>query len=172
MKRVGRILMAMIAALALMSGVASAKKTGSPTYVPPNQSAASQYTEDVPTAGGNAPTSGVGGSGPGSGSGAGSIPAKTLHQLNHSGSAGAAAASLARSLSPATHTTPAKHTPTATPAASTTPKAHVGAPAAQVIKTLGGSDAGGGIGILLPAILVLSLIGATGLGLLRIRNPA
>ena len=171
MKHVARIVLAALAALLLMSGAALAKKPGGGVYVPPNQSAASQYTEDVPTAGGNTPSSGISGSGGQSGSG--SIPAKTLHQLDRSGSAGSAAASLAQSLAPATHTTSTHRTaPLTRPASAAPTKAQAGAPASQVVKTLGGSDAGGGIGFLLPAILVVSLVGATGLGLMRIRRTA
>jgi hypothetical protein len=170
MKRVCLVVMIFSTALALSAPAALAKPKGGPKYVPPNQSAASQYTEDVPTAGGNTPSSGVGGRGggssPGPGSGAGSISAKTLHQLDQSGSTGAAAASLARSLAPV------RRAPALRPAASTTSGVEAGAPAAQVIKTLGGSDAGGGIGFLLPAILVISLLVATGLGLMRIRRSA
>jgi hypothetical protein len=184
MKRSLPVLLILTIALALTlgSGTALAKHTGGPTYVPPNQSAASQYTEAVPSAGGNTPTShlgagGTGGSGrSGGGPGGAAIPAKTLHQLDHSGSTGTAAASLARALAPqATHV---GRRASAGASASTTGSSGAsggvtaGAPAAQVIKTLGGADAGSGIGFLLPLILVLSLVVATGLGLLRIRRAA
>jgi hypothetical protein len=134
-----------------------------PVYIPP-QSAASQYTEDVPTAGGNTPSSGVN-SGGGTSGATSSIPSKTVRQLNHSGTSGKAAASLAQSLAPSSATTRSADGITRTTASP------AGAPAADVIKTLGGSGAGSGIGVLLPIILIISLIAATGLGILRLRRP-
>jgi hypothetical protein len=168
--------------LGLTAGPASAKKKP-PVYVPP-QSAAGQYTEDVPTAGGNTPagsvhptSGGSGGSGGSSSAGsstsssggsssagsgvASSVSAKTIKKLDQSGAAGRKAASLAAALAPSA---PAATTKTTASAA--------GAPASDVVKTLAGSDAGSGIGVLLPVILIASLIGATVLGVLRLRRPS
>ena len=198
MKRTFLILTAL---LLLLPASALAKGKG-PVYVPPNQSAASQYTEDVPTAGGAKPTSSVhhpgpgggsGGSGGshgggsasgGSGAGAGqsAISSSTLRAMSHAGASGAAAAAVAQALapsSPATKTTKSRshrgatsHRHTATrhqPV--TTPRLSPSSAPSQVIKTLSGSDAGSGIGVLLPIILIGSLVLAAVVGLARFLRP-
>jgi hypothetical protein len=124
---------------------------GSKTYVPPGLSAASQYTEVVPTAGGGSSSVSSGGSGSeGSGS---PLPSSVVQQLNHSGSAGKAAAKLAAAGTP----TRAVHKPTSrvAPASAT----------ASVVGAIAGSEGGG---VLLPVVLIGSIVVLSGLGLARL----
>lgn len=171
---------------------ASAARATPPASVPPGQSAASQYTEDVPTAGGNRPTSsihrpasGPTGSGHGGGPSSGAtspITRGTAHQMS-STPAGSAAVALAQALTPTVPSSSRiRHHPPTGPHSPRSPShrhqartvstaAAVHAPAAQVLRTLTGADAGSGIGVLFPIILISSLLLATGVGLLRLRRP-
>jgi hypothetical protein len=176
-------------AFAAAPGVALAQ--GGSTHVPSTNPVANQYSEMVPTAGGGTPSGGIGtgGTGPagrggtshrggtthrgspsgggasGGGGGATTIPAAVVKQLNHAGTAGKATAALDQAT------------------ASTVPRArhHVrrakpningptSAAASQVIKAVTGSSGGGGLGLLLPLILGVSLVCASLAGILRRRG--
>jgi predicted small lipoprotein YifL len=193
-----RLISVCAVALMLFPATAVAKKKGPPVYVPPNQSAASQYTEDVPTAGGATPSSSVhhtitpgsgsGGSNGGGSAGSGSsgsgaassgstISGSTLSAMTKNGSTGTAAASVAEALAPKSSSTKAHASSTGKAAKRSTrtklsnsppvTEARGSSPAGQVIKTLAGSDAGSGVGVLLPIILIGSLVLATVLGVAR-----
>ena len=177
-----RFVFALAAALVLMAPATALAKKGGPVYVPPSESAASQYTEDVPTAGGNTPSSHVHGAGtPGGGSdgssrggsAGGAVSPSTLKAMSSSGPAGSAAASLARALAPKTAKRTHRKVGAMKRLASSVPAptTHPGSSAGQVVKTLAGSDAGSGVGALLPIILIGSLVLATIVGVARLRRP-
>jgi hypothetical protein len=119
---------------------------GYKTYAPPGLSAVSQYTEVVPTAGGNAPGPTGGGS---------ALPAPVVQQLNNSGAAGKAAAKLAAAGTPA-HTARKPRSRVA-PASAT----------ASVVGAIAGSEGGG---VLLPVVLIGAIVVLSGLGLARLRR--
>ena len=132
------------------------------TIAPPGNSGVSQYQEDVPTAKGNRPTNTIvpGGGSHGGGSSGGTISTSTLRALDKQGSAGRKAAALAEATAPGS-TPPAK-----SGGANTDPGS---SPVSSVVKALTGSSSSGGLGPLLPIILIVSLLGAAALALLRRR---
>ena len=171
-------LLAALAAIALPSA-ANARGT---TLAPPGNSAVSHYLESVPTASGSRPAStihvgggGSGGSG-GGGGGAGSsspVPATTQQALARQGSDGLAAAALARATAPITAAPPAGHRgmPSATSGAAPTSGAGSGSSAvATLVNALTGGSSQGGLGPLLPIILVASAIAAVALAAVRRRR--
>jgi hypothetical protein len=146
---------------------ASALAASSPTTIaPPGNSGVSQYREDVPTAKGNRPSSAFTPGGGGSNGSGGSVSPSTLRALNKQGSAGRKAAALAQATAPTS----------GTPAGPKTVKANAGSqdfgasPVTSVVKALTGSSNGGGLGALLPIILIACLLGVTALALLRRRR--
>jgi hypothetical protein len=187
MNRIVSIPLALVLVLLATPAFASAHGKGT-TYVPPGVSGASQYVEVVPTAGGGKPTSSVqqnqhhttgvvGGSGSGGGGtgggGGSSVSPTTVRSLDSQGSVGAAAASLAVVGAPvAKHSASTSHATTGSvskpPALD--PGKGSGAPADQVLKTAVGAS--GGMGVILPVILIGSLVIASGLGILKIRRTA
>jgi hypothetical protein len=149
-RRLAVLLISVLALGALLAPAASAHKShggGTTVYVPPGLSAASQYTEVVPTAGGGSASS--------SGGGPSAIPSTVLNTLEKSGSAGQAAANLARAGAPArsTHKLNLKVAPKSA--------------TASVSGALFGSAGGG---ILLPLLLIGSILVASGIGILRMRR--
>ncbi len=130
------------------------------TIAPPGNSGVSQYQENVPTAKGNQPsnTIGPGGSG-GPGSSGGALSPSTVRGLDHQGSAGRNAAALAEATAPRA-ARPVKKI-FGDPGSS---------PVGSIVKALTGSSNGGGLGPLLPIILIASLLGAAALALLRRRR--
>lgn len=167
MMRLVRISLAMLAAALLMSAQADAAKTK--MYLPPGKAGASQYGEDIPTAGGNtlspAMTGGNKTAAQISSLGSGKIGVRKLAKL---GKTGASAAALARQTAPTV----------ASPGASKPGAGHhrsvLTASGGSAISGLGhlidGSDADG-IGVFLPLLLALSVVGAVVLSLLRLRRP-
>jgi hypothetical protein len=143
------------------------------TIAPPGNSGVSQYQEDVPTAKGNQPSStiapggGGGGGGGTKGPGASSgLSSSTLRALDNQGSAGRKAAALAEATAPG-----AGH-PARPPANKITGGSQDSgsSPISSVVKALTGSSSSGGLGPLLPIILLASLFGAAALALLRRRR--
>jgi hypothetical protein len=141
------------------------------TIAPPGNSGVSQYQEDVPTAKGNQPSSSIapggGGGGGTKGPGASSgLSSSTLRALDNQGSAGRKAAALAEATAPG-----AGH-PARPPASKITGGSQDSgsSPISSVVKALTGSSSSGGLGPLLPIILLASLFGAAALALLRRRR--
>jgi hypothetical protein len=188
MNRIASTLFALLLVFFAAPALGSAHEKGT-TYVPPGVSGASQYVEVVPSAGGPKPASstqqhqhqttgvvgggsGSGGGGTGGGTGSAISPA-TVHALDSQGSAGTSAASLAVAGAPA-----AKHRASTSqgnsgsgpkPATLDTGKAS-GLAAGQVLKTAVGAS--GGMGAVLPLILIGSLVIASGIGIVKIRRAA
>jgi hypothetical protein len=157
---------------------------------PPGNSGVSQYLETVPTAGGSQPTNTVhpraggvvagGSGGPGSTGGNGgagavvTIAPSTRRTLAGQGPDGVAAAALAQATAPRGASSHAVAGGAA--AASSAPVASTddgSSPTASVFKALTGSTgSGGGVGALLPIVLLGSVLAAAGLGLTRRRRPS
>ena len=158
---------AVIALLASLVLPASALAT-TRTIAPPGNSGVSQYQEDVPTAKGNRPSNTIvpGGGKHGPGSSSGALSSSTLRALDKQGSAGRRAAALAEATGPsATGSSEGRST-----------NSNAGnqdsgsSPVTSVVRALTGSSSSGGLGPLLPIILVASLLGAAALALLRRRR--
>jgi hypothetical protein len=140
-------------------------------YAPPGNSGVSQYMEDIPTASGGKPSSSVvippgggsGGSGRSGGSGgapSSSVPSSVSQKLDSDGSSGKQADALAKTtgeLSGSGHVHQVV-------------RAAAAPPSRQVLSALDGSTGGGGLGVLLPVILIGSLVIASVAGLLRRRR--
>ena len=176
------LLLAALAATALPSA-AIARGT---TLAPPGNSAVNQYLESVPTASGPRPANtihvggGVGGGGSGGsgggGGGAGSssaIPASTQQALSRQGSDGLAAAALVRATAPTNAASPAGHggtTSASTGAAPTSGQGSGSSAVATLVNALTGGSSQGGLGPVLPAILVAGAIAAVVLAAVRRRR--
>jgi hypothetical protein len=155
------------------------------TIAPPGNSGIGQYVENIPTASGGQPTSTVhpgshgsalippGGSGGGPDGGS-AVSAATARALASQGSDGRAAANLARTTAPqpSSRKRPTVGTAGAGQPGPGIPVAGRGgsSPASSVFKALTGSAAGAGLGPILPAVLIVSLVGVTGLALRRRRR--
>ena len=168
-------------ALILAVGMPASAQARVHTIAPPGNSGVGQYLETLPTAGGGQPTNtvhpvgGVGGSGgprrPGGTGGTGSstgsaISPSTARTLAHEGSTGSAAAALAQATAP----NPIRGTSRRVTSAIATSSGS--SPATSVLKTLTGSSSGGGLGPLLPLVLIGSLLGAAVLALVRRRRTS
>jgi len=161
------------------------------TIAPPGNSGVGQYLETVPTARGGQPSNtvhpraggvgvGVGGpGGPGSTGGSGgsgavvTIAPSTQRALAGKGPDGVAAAALAQATAP--RDAPSHPSAGGTAAAPSVPSASTGdgsSPTASVFKALTGSTGGGGVGPLLPIILIGSVLAAAGLVVTRRRRPS
>lgn len=172
---------------------ASAQSNGT---VPSGNSAISEYLESIPTASGGKSTtkihrshggrsgaaspSGNGGSGTGTGGGGangggggsgqtGALSSSSYRDLSSQGTIGAQDAAFARSTAPAAP----RHS--STPGSSGASSSGAGSsgnsvsPASAVLKSLTGSASSGGLGALLPAILVLVAVAGGVVSLLRRR---
>jgi hypothetical protein len=182
---VRRIAIALVVAL----GVPASAQARVHTIAPPGNSGVGQYLETVPTAGGAQPSNtvhpvvgalgksgkppgggatggGAGSPGGGAGSpGGGAISSSTQRSLARQGPTGAAAAALAQATAPApTRRAEPRRTSAVTGSGSS--------PATSVLKSLTGSTSGGGLGPLLPSLLVASVLGAAVLALLRRRRTS
>ena len=175
-------LAALVIVLALaLPGVAVAKRPG---VAPPGNSGVHQYVETLPTANGNRPTSTLpsaghqptgpvvggpeGGSGAGGGSGLGggqatpAIPPGAQRALSAKGPTGRAAARLLQETAAATP--PHRQIQAATAGAS-------GASAARsVAGALLGSGSAGGLGPLLPVVLIVAAVVLGAIAILRRRH--
>ena len=153
------------------------------TAVPQGNSAVSQYLEQVPSAHGGrqvtaTPNAGsgnaIGPQGPAGGAGnpaaatgnpapgTGTIPESTRRVLNSLGSVAQADYALAQSTAP--------HRSSGSSA--TVASAGGASPATNLLKALGGSATGGGLGLLLPIALIVILFGAGGIAMLRRRRAS
>ncbi len=173
-----RIAIALVLALA----VPASAQARVHTIAPPGNAGVGQYLETVPTAGGGQPTNTVHpaagaltGSGgprdPGSGAsagGSGAVPPSTQRALARHGATGAAAASLAQVTAPSRASSPGR----STHARARVSTAEGSSPASSVFKSLTGSSDGGGLGPLLPSLLIASVLGAGVLAVLRRRRTS
>lgn len=180
-------------ALVIALGLPASAQARVHTIAPPGNAGVGQYLETVPTAGGAQPTNTVhpvvgafggsngsggpgnsgGGGGSAGGTGGGTISASTRRALAGQGPTGVAAAALAQATAPPQSSKLAQSDPR--PAGSTVGSASTGAgssPATSVIKSLTGSTSGGGLGPLLPSLLIASALGAGVLALLRRRRTS
>ena len=140
---------------------------------PPGNSGVSQYQEDVPSAGGAVPVTKLPAvtklpSGPSGGDASQAVPHTVVTQLNRDGNSGRAAAELANRTAPAAVALRPPHG-TNTHARSiprTPPASSAGSQLAGAV--VGGS--GGGLGLLLPAVLAGFLIVAIAIVLARRRR--
>lgn len=138
---------------------------------PPGKSGADQYFETVPTSAGNAAPPAGGSASPGqslAGIGQGGAGARTLARL---GADGQAAAGLAAATSP----TPPGHAganagngsgsrrTASSPSGASSQGSANGSATGGLVDTLTGSDSGG-IGLVLPLLMLVSLLGAIALG--------
>jgi len=190
-----RFALGLIAILALPASAAAKGHTH--TIAPPGDSGVQQYVETIPTARGGQPTSSVhrGGSGSGhsrgggggsgasgGGSGGGSaISPSTQRALDSQGADGRAAAAVLSATAPtgAGSTTSGQGAGGSATSGGGSTKSGSNAggspgngasPASAVFHTLTGSTSSGGLGSLLPIILVGSLLAVTALAVLRRRR--
>jgi len=158
------------------------------TIAPPGNSGVGQYLETVPTAGGGQPTntvhphtggvvSGRSGGGPtGGNTGAGAsvtVAPSTRRALAAQGPTGAAAAALAQATAPsgAQSSPDASRAAQASPPPSSATSSRDGlSPAASVFKAFTGSTSKGGLGPLLPIVLIGSVLAGAVLALVRRRR--
>jgi hypothetical protein len=169
-------------ALVLALGVPASAQARVHTIAPPGNAGVGQYLETVPTAGGGQPSNTVhpvtgaviGSGGPGNPSGGArtaggdAVSRSTERALAKRGPAGAAAASLAQATAPRRSSSSTPNT--GIPASAST--AAGSSPASSVFKSLTGSTGGGGLGPLLPSLLIASVLGAGVLALLRRRRTS
>lgn len=150
-------------------------QAGERLIYPPGHAGADQYAEVVPTAAGNAaPPSGGGGSGPLTTSsthaiaqiGSGRAGTAKLSRLGKDGHAAAALAA-ANAPAPVSASTgrAAGSGATAAPVQVTTPGGSI---SSGISHALGGS---GGLGVLLPVLLLVTLVAALAFGVARLRRP-
>jgi hypothetical protein len=171
-------------ALAVALAVPSLAQARVHKIAPPGNSGVGQYVETVPTADGGQPTStvhpgGVGGSGgrggtggrAGSTGGGGAVATSTQRALAKQGPAGDATAALAQATAPRSARS-AAHSGDAREKASPISVGGGSAPSASVFKALTGSTSGGGLGPLLPIVLIGSVLVAAVLTLMRRRGTS
>lgn len=130
-----------------------ATAAAAPGRVPPGNSGVNQYTETLPGPGGNEPTSGIGGKANGGG---GRTPAKVLGhanaaQLEALGPEGRAAAQLAAESAPESVTRQPNGKESNSSGSSG---------AGQILGQLTGSSDSGGMGLLLPLLIAMAVVGA------------
>jgi hypothetical protein len=185
--------LSLIAAAAATAAFAAAPAASAYKLAPPGNSAVSQYVENVPGARGNVPSLSIhshSGSGNSGNSGAsGAVAPSTQRALASQGADGARAAALANATAPPGARGESRRHRSAGAASgngtggqgpgagatgsngATPVSGSVVSPTSAVLKAVTGS-ATHGLGVLLPAILVLSAIGAGLLAALRRRRAA
>jgi hypothetical protein len=160
-----RTLAALIALALLVPAAAAAAAQGPRTNAPPGNSAIDEYLETVPGASGNGvPRPPV--------AGGATLTAAERNRLERLGTDGRTLARIVESTSPApasgtTSPAPKKHQPATGVVRLPDPKGD--APLGAV---LGVAEGDGGMGLLLPAILLASLLAVIGLVLLRRRSAS
>src|SRR5215207_873445 len=155
-----RLLPALVA-LALLAVPAAATAQAPKTNAPPGNSAIDEYLETVPGASGNQrPRT------PATGGGAAAKPALSQAErarLERLGPDGRALADAVDATAP----------PKASRKATETPLAGDGrSPLSEVLDAATGDDGGGGMGVLLPTILLATVLGAIALVVLRRRSAS
>lgn len=175
-----RLILSAVLAIGVLAPIAHAKDR---TIAPPGNSGVQQYVESVPTASGGRPTGtlqGVGGPGGGHNGGGhtgggGSITPSSQSRLAAQGAAGADAAALARATAPRIFR---RRAPKGVQQSSAGTRRAVGraarrggaSPVGAVADTLAGSTGTGGLGPLLPVILLVTLLGSAALAAVRRRG--
>jgi hypothetical protein len=170
------------------TAVPSAAMARGTTVAPPGNSAVNQYLENVPTAGGSRPANtihvggGVGGGSGGSGGGSSSaVSSNTQRALARQGGDGVAAAALARATAPAVAASTGHGAASTAGAGSTSAssgsRSTAGSPSGSgssavgtLVNALTGGSSQGGLGPVLPVILVAAAIAAVALGAVRRRR--
>lgn len=165
----------------LALGSAAPAAARSRTTAPSGNSAISQYLETIPSVTGNRPTdtlhkrpggshSSVGLAGRGGGGGSGGVSASTARALDASGPAGVAAANVALATEPRSSRSPgAKSGANGVARGERSIAGASTAPAQSLLDALTGSSTGG-LGALLPALLILTVVGGGLLALVRRRR--
>jgi hypothetical protein len=156
--------------MAVLLLIAAPAADAAPTTIPPGHSGASQYTETLPTAGGEKKTDAIQGGGPGGGEGGGSPPAspeqalgsENARRLEKLGPEGKAAARLAAT--GATGPGGARH-------GSRLASDGGSSPLKQIAGELTGTSGSGGMGLLLPLLILMTAVVAVAFLLIR-RRPA
>lgn len=143
-------------ALVLMAVPASAMAQEPSTNAPPGNSAIDEYLETVPGATGNQRPRTAGG-----GPTAGALTPARRARLERLGPDGRALVGVVDATSPARTSTRKRPTPAA---------AHGRSPLGQVVAAAGGHDGGAGMGVVLPAILLASLLAIVALVVARRRS--
>jgi hypothetical protein len=152
-----RVLAPIAVAVLALAGPAPALAV---SVAPPGNSGVDEYLETVPTAGGNAPSSGA------PSGGHGHLPAAVTKALAARGADGRATAALAAGTAPSG---PARSTPPAgLPARELREPSGSSVPSA-IARALGGEGAGG-MGVWLPILLALSALGIGGVAVARRRS--
>jgi hypothetical protein len=172
-----RIFLCLCSAIALAAIAAQPAVAQPANGAPPGNSAINQYLETIPSLGGNSPTSSIhrsgshsigGAAGTGSGGqgggGSSSVPAPTQRSLAARGPAGREARDIAVADAPR-H--PKAHSASSNGAG---PDQAPASPLHSVISALTGSSTnGGGLGVWLPVLLVVVLLGGGSFALVRRR---
>jgi hypothetical protein len=153
---VTRVLSA-LAALVLLVAPAAAMAQAPSTNAPPGNSAIDEYLETVPAATGDQRPRA-----PGSGSTDGALTPARRARLERLGPDGRALVGVVDATSPAPASTRKRHT---APDA-----AHGRSPLGEVIDAAAGHDGGAGMGVVLPAILLASLLAIAALVVVRRRS--
>jgi hypothetical protein len=162
-----RTLMALVALALALASPALAQSPN--TEAPPGNSAIDEYLETVPGAGGDSNPGPQGGDGGGNGGGATDAAQQKLARM---GPDGRALARLVAATGPAAAGNVRTHraAPAERPVALSLTGAHAGSPVGAALAAAVGRDDGGGLGLLLPAILLGSVAGVIVLVVLR-RRP-
>ncbi len=153
-------LLAALVALALIAAPAAASAQTQKTNAPPGNSAIDEYLETVPAASGNArprPPAAGGGS-------SSALTAAERARLEKLGPDGKTLADAIDATSP--------QRSSGSPSAGSVSAGEGRSPIAQVFDVAAGSDGGGGMGVLLPAILIASLLGVITLVVMRRRSAS
>jgi hypothetical protein len=156
-------LLAALVALALIASPAAASAQTQKTNAPPGNSAIDEYLETVPSASGNArprPPAANGGS-------SSALSAAERARLAKLGPDGRTLAAAIDATSPA----PSKRADSGTTGGSVA-AGEGRSPISQVLDVAVGRDSGGGMGVLLPAILLASLLGFITLAVMRRRSAS
>jgi hypothetical protein len=162
---------ALMVLAAVLLNSAQAYAGGTKTYAPPGKAGTSEYSEVVPTSGGNVSTPAMGivnkSAAQISSLGAGRAGARKLAKL---GKQGAAAARFAEETAPAVlHSAHGLGGITRGTGSATLAAPSGGSAMSGITNLLGGSDAGG-IGVLLPLLLAFGLGAAVAVGVVRMRR--
>jgi hypothetical protein len=159
-------LLAALVALALIASPAAASAQTQKTNAPPGNSAIDEYLETVPAASGNSrprpPASGGGSSS--------SLTAAERARLEKAGPDGKTLADAIEATSPDRGTGPGAGS--GSPSAGSVSAGEGRSPISQVFDVAAGRDGGGGMGMLLPAILLASLLGFITLAVMRRRSAS
>jgi hypothetical protein len=161
-------LLAALVALALIAAPAAASAQTQKTNAPPGNSAIDEYLETVPAASGNVrPRPGAAGGGSSS-----SLTAAERARLEKLGPDGKTLADAIDATSPDRSSGTGAGAGSGSPSAGSVSAGDGRSPISQVFDGAVGRDGGGGMGVLLPAILLASLLGIVTLAVMRRRSAS